>query len=38
MPVIDDIQDVLPVFGAPAVKIFLPGISSQIDKTTFAAL
>jgi hypothetical protein len=37
MVVIYDIQDVLPVFGAPAVKIFLLCISCQIDKTTLAA-
>jgi hypothetical protein len=35
--VVDDIQDVLPVFGAPAVIIFLLRISFQIDKTTLAA-
>jgi hypothetical protein len=37
MAVINDIQDVLPVFGAPAIKIFLLRISGKIDKTTLAA-
>jgi len=35
--VIDDVQDVLPVFGTPAFKILLLRIRSQINKTTLAA-
>jgi hypothetical protein len=35
--VIDDVQDVLPVFGTPSFKIILLRISSQINKTTLAA-
>jgi len=37
MLVFYDIQDVLPVFSAPAVKILLLRVGSQIDKTTLAA-
>jgi hypothetical protein len=37
MLVIDDVQNVLPVFSAPAVKILWLRIGSQIDKTTLAA-
>jgi hypothetical protein len=38
MAVFDDVQNILPVFGAPAVKIIRPGISRQINEATFAAL
>jgi hypothetical protein len=38
MAVFNDIQNILPIFGMPAVIITLLGIGRQIDKTTFAAL
>jgi hypothetical protein len=37
MAVIDNVQDVLPVFCSPACKIFLLCIGGQINETTFAA-
>jgi hypothetical protein len=37
MFVFNDVQDILPVLNAPAVKITLLRISSQIYKTTLAA-
>jgi hypothetical protein len=38
MTVLDHIQNVMPVFGAPAVKIFFLRIGGQINETTLAAL
>jgi hypothetical protein len=38
MAVFDYVENVLPVFSLPAVKITLPGIGRQIDETTLAAL
>lgn len=38
MPVFDDVRDILPVFGMPAVKIIFLGIGRQIDKATLTTL
>jgi hypothetical protein len=37
MAVFDHFQNVMPVFGTPAVKIFFFRVGSQINKTTLAA-
>jgi hypothetical protein len=37
MAVLNDIEDVMSVFGAPTVKILLLSIGGQIDETTFTA-
>jgi hypothetical protein len=37
MTMLNDIQNIVPVFRAPAVKIFFLRIGSQIDETTFTA-
>jgi len=36
MTVLDHLQNILPVFFAPAVKIFFFGVSGKINKTAFA--
>jgi hypothetical protein len=37
MAVLDDFQNILPTFGAPAFKIFFVRVGGQINKTAFAA-
>jgi hypothetical protein len=36
--VFDSVQNILPIFGPPAVIIFFLRVSGQINKTTLAAL
>jgi len=36
MAMLNHIQNILPVFGAPTIEIFLLRIGGQINKTTFA--
>jgi hypothetical protein len=38
MPVLNNVEDILPAFGIPAFKIAFLGVGRQVHKTTFATL